>query len=245
VPPAPAAPDPAKEKALAEIDDGLAKFQERITNESSEVTQAAMKTRLTVLNQRRADLVKDFTPERFESLKEDLRKEVKVKVKMTPAADPNEGKITRKDLKLEAEANQAAREAALARQQMNLHQAMISADAQTRERDLELTRRDDQYRADRAAEEASRRRMEVARINSDLARLSAQIEASTVGDPNRRAELKLRLRDLEQERTRLELSAQPTSSLETLRNDIQREAERSRERRLCRRGCWLRVACCW
>lgn len=202
------APTITKEQALKEIDAGLAAFELTARTETSPVIQAAMMTRLTVLRQRRADLAKAFTLGRFRSLQASILQEVRVENKMTPTSDPNEGRL-RRSLTLDQSVNAATGDA----------NRMLALDA---------ARRDEQYRADRAAEESSRRLMEVSRINADLSRLSSQIDASTVGDPGRRAEMTMRLRELEQERTRLELSAQP-STFETLRSDIQREADRARQ----------------
>lgn len=201
------APGLTKEQALKEIDAGLARFEVAVNAETSPVLQAAMKTRLTVLRQRREELAKTYTPGRFRALQASLLQEVRVEDRMTPSLDPNEGR-SRRPITLDAAVDAATRDA----------DRLLALDA---------ARREEQSRTDRAEEEASRRRMEVARINADLSRLSAQIDAATVGDPNRRAELNMRLRDLEQERTRLEMSAQP-SSFDTLRADIQREADRAR-----------------
>lgn len=200
-------PELTKEQALVEIDAGLARFELAMKLETSPVIHAAKNTKLTVLRQRREDLAKNFTIGHFRALQASLLQQVTVEDKMTPAFDLSEGRP---------------------RHPLTLTDAVTGALEQSRRLEIEGVRRDDQYRAARAEEAASARRMEVARINSDLSRLSAQIDASTVGDPNRRAELNLRLRDMEQQRTMLELSAQPTP-FDTLRADIQREADRVRQ----------------
>ena len=212
--PAPAAsasasnvPTLTKEEALKEIDAGLAAFDLTARAERSPVIHAAMMTRLTLLRQRRADLAKAFSPGRFRALQASILQEVRVENILTPSSDPSEGRL-RRSLTLEESVSAATSDA----------NRMLALDA---------ARREEQYRSDRAAEETSRRLMEMARINSDLSRLSAQIDASTVGDPVRRAELTMRLRELEQERTRLELSSQPTT-FDQLRSEIQREADRAR-----------------
>ena len=201
------APELTKEQALVEIDAGLARFELAMKLETSPVIHAAMNTRLTLFRQRREDLAKNFTSGRFRALQASLLQQVTVEDKMTPAFDPSEGRT---------------------RRPLTLTDAVKGSLEQSRALANEAAQRDDRYRADRAAEEASARRMEVARINADLSRLSAQIDASTVGDPNRRAELNMRLRDMEQQRTLMELSAQPTP-FDTLRADIQREADRVRQ----------------
>jgi hypothetical protein len=200
-------PTLTKEEALKEIDAGLAAFDLTARAERSPVIHAAMMTRLTLLRQRRADLAKAFSPGRFRALQASILQEVRVENILTPSSDPSEGRL-RRPLTLEESVSVATSDA----------NRMLALDA---------ARREEQYRSDRAAEETSRRLMEMARINSDLSRLSAQIDSSTVGDPVRRAELTMRLRELEQERTRLELSSQPTT-FDQLRSEIQREADRAR-----------------
>ncbi len=196
-----------KEQGLREIDAALARFEVTANAEASPVLHAAMMTRLTVLRQRRAELARVFTPGRFRALQASILQEVRVSDKITPTVDPNEGRF---------------------RRPLTLDESVQAATGDTnRALALEAARRDEQYRADRASEESSRRLMEVSRINADLARLSAQIDASTVGDPNRRAEMTARLRELEQERTRIEWSSQP-STFDQLRSEIQREADRAR-----------------
>ena len=196
-----------KEEALKEIDAGLAAFDLTARAERSPVIHAAMMTRLTLLRQRRADLAKAFSPGRFRALQASILQEVQVSDKITPGFDPDGGRL-RRPLTLDESVNAATSDA----------NRMLALDA---------ARREEQYRTDRAAEETSRRLMEMSRINADLSRLSGQIDASTVGDPIRRAELTTRLRELEQERTRLELSSQPTT-FDQLRAEIQREADRAR-----------------
>jgi len=195
---------PAQAQALAEIDAELARFRQRTEETASEVTKAAMRTRYTVLAQRREELGKRFTPERYAALKADLQKEVKVEHTLPPATDSGDGRAHRKATVLELMATREAAERAAAA-----------------ERKAELER------ADRAAEAASRQRMELARLDSDLAQLSAQIDASTVGDPNRRAELAMRLNELQQRRRQLEQSYQPFQH-DLLKSDIQRETEQIR-----------------
>lgn len=203
--PKPDAPAPEPQRAaLAEIDAELARFHQRTEATTSEVTKAAMRTRYTVLAQRREELGKRFTPERYAALKADLQKEVKVEHTLPPATDPGDGRARRQPTVLEL---------------MAVREAAERAAAADRKAELE--------RADRAAEAASRQRMELARLDSDLAQLSAQIDASTVGDPNRRAEFTLRLNELQQRRRQLEQSYQPFQH-DLLKSDIQREAEQIR-----------------
>jgi hypothetical protein len=192
-------------EALQEVDKELAAFEKRMNDEASAVTKAAMKTRFVVLKQRRADLEKRFTPERHAALLADLRKEVNVTATETPAVDPNEGRV---------------------RRTVRLEDAVPSVAETHRAEALAAKQRDEQFRAARAEELASQRRIEIARLESDLARLAAQIDSSTVGDPNRRSELNLRLRELESQKRRLEMAPQP-SGLEQLRMEIQRETEKT------------------
>jgi hypothetical protein len=191
--------------ALQAVDQALAAFEKRMAAETSAVTQAAMKTRLVVLKQQRADLEKRFTPERQATLLADVRKDVTVTATAPPAVDPNEGR---------------------ARRLLKLEDVAPSATEAYRAEALAAKQRDDAFRAARTEELASQRRMEHARLDADLARLAAQIDSSTVGDPTRRSELNLRLQDLERRQRRLEGSPQP-AELEQLRLEIQRETEKT------------------
>ncbi len=205
--PAPASVPPVVIEALKEVDEALAEFQRRMEQESSPVTKAAMKTRLVVLTQRRTELEKNFSKERHAALMEDLQREVKVTAKAAAAKDPDGGR---------------------ARRTVTIDDAPKSAVETYQAEALEAKRRAEQAQAEKIAEETSRRRTEVARINTDLSRLSAQIDSATVGDASRRAELNLRLRELEQQRGRLESAPHP-SGFEHLRLEIQRELERTRQ----------------
>jgi len=204
--PAPAPVPPAVVEALKQVDEALAEFERRMVQESSAVNKAAMKTRLVVLTQRRIDLEESFSPERHAALLEELKREVKVTAKAAATRDPDGGRA-RRSVKLEETPKSAVE--------------TYQAEAQ------EARRRAEQAQAERMAEETSRRRLEVARINTDLSRLSAQIDSVTVGEGARRAELNLRLRELEQERARLESAPHP-SGFDHLRLEIQRELERTR-----------------
>jgi len=192
--------------AMQAVDQALAAFEQRMQQEASAVTQAAMKTRLVVLKQRRADLEKRFTAERHAALLADVRKDVNVTATQAPAVDPNGGR-TRRVVRLE--------------------DVVPSAAETQRAEALAARQRDDAFRATRAEELASQRRMETARLDSELARLAAQIDASTVGDPQRRSELNRRMFELEQRKRRLELTPQPADTNQ-LRQEIERELERTR-----------------
>lgn len=198
---------PAVVKALEEVDKELAAFEERIKAEGSEVTKAAMKTRLVVLKQRRADLGKRFSPSRHAALLEDLRKDVTVTAKSPPSPKLDEGSARR----VPTPAGEPVPSA------LATYQAEAAA----------AKARDEQVRAQREAELASQRRMEFARIDADLARLAAQIDSSTVGDAQRRAELNLRMRELEAQKRRLEMAPNP-SGVDQLRLEIERQSEKTR-----------------
>ncbi len=194
-------------EGLKVVDEALADFQRRMEEEASPVTKAAMKTRLVVLTQRRADLEKNFSPERNAALMKDLQREVKVTAKAAATKDSGEGRT---------------------RRTVTIDDAPKSAVETYQAEALEAKRRDEQVQAQRMAEETSRRRMEVARINTDLSRLAAQIDSATVGNATRRAEMNQRLRELEQERARLEFAPHP-SRFDHLRLEVQRELERTRQ----------------
>lgn len=192
--------------ALREVDQALAAFEQRMHGETSPVTQAAMKTRLVVLKQRRVELAKRFTAERHAALLADVSKEVNVTATQAPAVDPNEGR---------------------ARRLITLEDAVPSAAETLRAEAVAARQRDEAFRAARAEELASQRRMEHARLDAELARLAAQIDSSTVGDPTRRSEMNLRLQELERRKRRLELAPHPADT-DQLRMEIERELERTR-----------------
>lgn len=192
--------------ALRAVDQALAAFEQRMHGETSPVTQAAMKTRLVVLKQRRVELEKRFTAERHAALLTDLSKEVNVTATQAPAVDPNEGRA-RPTVRLEDMPPSA----------VEAHRADAAA----------ARLKDEAFHAARAAELASQRRLEIARLDAELARLTARVDAATVGDASRRAELNQRLRELELERRRLELAPDP-ARLNQLQLEIERELERTR-----------------
>lgn len=193
-------------EALREVDTELAAFEQRLKAEASPVNKAAMKTRLVVLRQRRTDLGRRFSPERCAALLADLRKDVKVTAEAPPPAIDDTGR-TRPRLRLEDAPRSAVEE----------HRAAAEA----------AKARDARYHADRAAEIASQRRIEFARIDAHLARLTAEIDSTTVGDASRRAQLNLRLRELEADKRRLEMAPNP-ADLDRLRLEIERETEHLR-----------------
>lgn len=204
----PAAPveRPEVTQALKEVDEGLAAFEKRMNEEASPVTKAAMKTRLVVLTQRRTDLAKRFSPDRYAALMQDLGREVSVTAKSPPPADADQGSARKPPVTLDT--------------------AMTTSTERYRAEAEASKLRDEMYKAERAAEAASQRKMDVAQINSELANLSAKIDSATVGNAQKRAELNQRLRELEQDRMRLEMSPNP-AQLDQLRLEIQRETERA------------------
>ncbi len=193
-------------EALREVDAELTAFEQRLKAEPSPVNQAAMKTRLVVLRQRRADLGRRFSPERCAALLADVRKDVKVTAEAPPPATGDTGRL---------------------RPRLRLEDATLSAVEEHRAAAEAAKARDARYHADRAAEIASQRRMEFARIDAHLARLTAEIDSTTVGDASRRAQLNLRLRELEADKRRLEMAPNP-AELDRLRLEIERETERLR-----------------